>query len=317
MTAAGPPHSPNPQVPPDIPLEPDPPAIATAVDSNSTMTDENRDTSDLFLPDPEEVEEDLLHKVIAVNALTRTQILRQKDNSPEAAKEIVSLPYAEQLASPSTAVTHESDSAKKVATLLKSVNLTAPLNSITDLNPELKDAVSKFFSSFKNISIHQVQKLVSMSEDRHDCTYIDLVVNKTRVRAILDSGAPGNIISTRLVKKLKLAPDLDCKDEFGTAGPFTTQALGAYSSIPLRFGKLVVTAPAVVLDNHSYDILIGTSFLTMFGTLIDHGTHTFTILGQSIPMYYTGHKLSELVKKRLHYINLEYADGDLPVVYTL
>ena len=176
------------------------------MDNTSTASDDDHEAADLFLPDPGEIEEDLLHKVLAVNALTRMQILRQKEKSPETSKEVVSLPYAKQMVSPNTAVTHESDSAKKVANLLKSVNLTAPLNSITDLNPDLKDAVSKFLHSFKNLSVHQVQKLISMSEDRHDCTYIDLVVNKTRVRAILDSGAPGNIISTRLVKKLKLAP---------------------------------------------------------------------------------------------------------------
>ncbi|KAJ9070384.1 hypothetical protein DSO57_1008680 [Entomophthora muscae] len=75
---------------------------------------DNQEASDLFLPNPEEVEEDLLHKVLAVNALTRTQILRQKDNSPETAKEVISLPYAEHLVASNTAFTHESDSAKRL-----------------------------------------------------------------------------------------------------------------------------------------------------------------------------------------------------------
>ncbi|KAJ9071816.1 hypothetical protein DSO57_1033321 [Entomophthora muscae] len=74
---------------------------------------DNQEASDLFLPNPEEVEEDMLHKVLAVNALTRTQILRQKDKSPEIAKEVISLQYAEHIIASNTAVTHGSDSAKR------------------------------------------------------------------------------------------------------------------------------------------------------------------------------------------------------------
>ena len=92
------------------------------------------------------------------------------------------------------------------------------------------------------------------------------------------------------MKKLKIAPDLDYQEVFGTAGPLTTKAMGAYSSLPLRFGKLIVTAPAIVLDNNSYDILVGTGFMTKYGTITNHGDDTFKILGQIVPMYYTGAK---------------------------
>ncbi|KAJ9060351.1 hypothetical protein DSO57_1031791 [Entomophthora muscae] len=93
--------------------------------------------------------------------------------------------------------------------------------------------------------------------------------------------------------------------------------MGAYLSLPLRFGKLFVTAPAIVLDNHSYDNLIGTGFMTRYGTIINHGDNTFKILVQTIPMYYNGAKVVDLPKKKLHFINMEYADGDIPVAYTL
>ena len=63
------------------------------------------------------------------------------------------------------------------------------------------------------------------------------------------------------MRRLKLAPNLNYDQVYGTAGPNSTKALGAYSALPLRFGKLLVTAPAVVLDNDSYDLLIGTQFL--------------------------------------------------------
>ena len=40
-----------------------------------------------------------------------------------------------------------------------------------------------------------------------------------------------------------------------------TKSTGAYSSLPMNFGALMVCAPAIVLDNQDYDILIGNSFL--------------------------------------------------------
>ena len=65
------------------------------------------------------------------------------------------------------------------------------------------------------------------------CSHIDLWVNKVKDKAVVDSGAPGNIISTRLMNKIKLAPDIECDKKFGTAGKEVTTALGAYSALPL------------------------------------------------------------------------------------
>ena len=61
------------------------------------------------------------------------------------------------------------------------------------------------------------------------CSFIDIMVNKVAVRAIVDLGAPGNIISTKLVKKLGLLPDIAHKQVFGTAGPASLISLGAYT----------------------------------------------------------------------------------------
>ncbi|KAJ9049428.1 hypothetical protein DSO57_1024556 [Entomophthora muscae] len=135
--------------------------------------------------------------------------------------------------------------------------------------------------------------------------------------AILDTGAPGNIISSQLVKKLKLAPDLAYHEQFDTAGPQTTISRGAYSSLPLCFGKLMVTAPAIALENNIYDIIIGTSFMVHYDTVTNHGDHMFMILGHFIPMFHHGDRPSDLPLCCLYYINLEYTDGELPVAYTL
>ena len=104
---------------------------------------------------------------------------------------------------------------------------------------------------------------------------------------MVDLGAPMNIISTKLVKRLGVPPDIKHKKEYGTAGPHNTTSQGAYSALPLRFGSIAVTAPAVVLPNQNYDFLIGTSFLKTYGVQTCHANNTLSILGQQLPLSYS------------------------------
>ncbi|KAJ9071981.1 hypothetical protein DSO57_1031859 [Entomophthora muscae] len=239
-----------------------------------------------MLPDQEEIEEDQLHRVLAINALTQSQRLRKEPLLAPEAQDTVALPYIEQLVLPSNEVTHESDSAKRMSQLLKSVHISASLKTLKGISITLSTALKSFLRKYKNMNIYRVMSLGTDAGDQKDCTYIDMVVHKVKVRAIIDSGAPGNIVSFRLVKKLKVVPDLDYQEVFGTVSPLTTKAMDAYSSLPLWFGKLIVTAPAIILENSSYDILIGTGFMTKYGTITNHEDDTFKILGHPHVLYW-------------------------------
>ena len=109
-------------------------------------------------------------------------------------------------------------------------------------------------------------------------------MNKVPVRAILDTRAPGNIVLPNFVKKLGLQPDLIHEEIYGTADPHSTKSIGAYSSLPIKFGSLITTAPAVVLENQDYNPLIGTSFLKSNQVEIDYDTMSLTILKQTLPI---------------------------------
>ncbi|KAJ9059005.1 hypothetical protein DSO57_1006778 [Entomophthora muscae] len=258
-----------------------------------------------YLPGKEEVNKDLIHQVLAVNAVTRRQAIQPKALLLREAIETVTLPYAEQLSHSSSEVTHE-------------IQVSIILDTLKALKPKPNSALEAFFAQFKGLDVHKVKKILSPDYgDQHDCTYIKLVVHKLRVRTILDPGAPGKIVSTRMVKKLKLAPDLDYKEEVVTYGPNKTKALGAYSFLLLHFCKLLATAPAIVLQITSYNILIGTSFMATYETIIKHKDSNFIILGHSVPMFYHGDGLKDLPTRKIHYINMEYADSDLPVAYNL
>ena len=63
-------------------------------------------------------------------------------------------------------------------------------------------------------NIHYLSKL----NNKIECTYVDILVNNYPVCAIVDFGAPINIISTKLASKIGLKPDLEYTCEYRTAG---------------------------------------------------------------------------------------------------
>lgn len=101
---------------------------------------------------------------------------------------------------------------------------------------------------------------------------------------ILDTGSPVNVTSSRFARKIKMYPNLDHAVVYDTAGTASTKSIGAYSALPLRFGKLVLTAPAVVLKIKDYDLLIGTQFLKEFDGIINHQEGFVFLLGYCVPL---------------------------------
>ncbi|KAJ9062258.1 hypothetical protein DSO57_1012704 [Entomophthora muscae] len=64
-------------------------------------------------------------------------------------------------------------------------------------------------------------------------TQVEISIQKLKIKAILDTGLPVNIVSSKLVKKLKLAPELNYYQLYGTAGLSMTRTIGAYSALPV------------------------------------------------------------------------------------
>ncbi|KAJ9071780.1 DNA damage-inducible protein 1 [Entomophthora muscae] len=180
-----------------------------------------------------------------------------------------------------------------------------------DHHPELCGSILKFLSMTDDLDIHLVNKI---SSSYSKCTYADIFVNKIKVQAIIDTGAPINIVSTCLVKRLGLAPDIDHWKQYGTAGLTVTTTQGEYSALTLHFGSLAVLAPAIVLSNDNYDILIGTSFMRQYGVRTDLAADTFEILGQTIPLYYCRYK-DISTHKIMPSVNLAYKNGVVPIQY--
>ena len=69
-----------------------------------------------------------------------------------------------------------------------------------------------------------------------------MFVNEVPVWAILDTGAPFNIVSTKFLSCLKLPPDLIHSKQYGTAEDHGTTSQGAYSLITFQFGNIVLVS---------------------------------------------------------------------------
>lgn len=87
-------------------------------------------------------------------------------------------------------------------------------------------------------------------------------------------------------KQIRLPPDLINKKQYGTVGEHTTTICGVYSALPFQF-SIVVSFPAVVLPNQSYEMIIGTSFLKEDGIKVCYSSHTFNLCGQALPLVYS------------------------------
>ncbi|KAJ9062904.1 hypothetical protein DSO57_1005706 [Entomophthora muscae] len=185
------------------------------------------------------------------------------------AQAVVSKPYACQLLDKAP----DKDSGPSTDTLhLKGVNFFIPMDTMKAHHPELCGSILEFLSMADDLDIHLVNKI---SSSYSECTYADVFVNKIKVQAIIDTGAPINIVFMWLVKRLGLAPDIDHRKQYGTAGLTVTTAQGVYRALLLRFGSLVVLAPAIVLPNNNYDILNDTLFMRQYRVRTDLATDTF------------------------------------------
>ncbi|KAJ9052072.1 hypothetical protein DSO57_1037813 [Entomophthora muscae] len=271
----------------------------------SYSADHSPDKAELFIPDVG-YSGNALHCVIVEDVHIVKTCSQAKAEGK--AQVVVSKPYARQLLDKAP---DEGPGPSTETLQLKGVNIAIPMHTMKVHHPELYGSILKFLSMADDLDINLVNKI---SSSYSECTYADIFVNKIKVLAIIDMGASINIVSTHLVKRLGLAPDIDHQKQYGTSVLTVTTAQGAYSALPLRFGSLAVLAPAIVFPNDNYDILIGTLFMRQYRVRTDLAADTFEILGQIIPLYYFCNKDTG-THKNMPSVNLAYKNGVVPIQY--
>ncbi|KAJ9068964.1 hypothetical protein DSO57_1023297 [Entomophthora muscae] len=181
------------------------------------------------------------------------------------------------------------------------VSIPLPLQIILKVLPGLESALSSLREALNPQGVHATLPMELCNPILCLCTWIEVNVFDTPIKALIDTGAPTNIISSRLARRLGFLPDISYTESFFTAGVESIKSNGAYSSVPLRFGELAVTYPAVVVESESYDMLIGTDFLRTYQTEISHLHGHFSILGYTIPLIFKDSSDVFLVSKEETY----------------
>ncbi|KAJ9070141.1 hypothetical protein DSO57_1011536 [Entomophthora muscae] len=113
------------------------------------------------MQDKEEINKDLLHRVLAINAVTRKQAIRTESIPSKEAVDTISIPYAEQLSMPYAEVTSKSDSIKKLSQLLRSVQVSTNLDTLKSPKTNPTTALELFLAQFKGLDVHKVTKITS------------------------------------------------------------------------------------------------------------------------------------------------------------
>lgn len=143
-------------------------------------------------------EEELVHQLIANGLYTIPACRKGKPKKTTAnTVEVVFKPYAAQV---KETCLNESPNISSDVPNLKGVQLPMLLKTIEKNFPEIGQSLKKYFDTLVSLGIH----LLNLhSETYSECTYANISVNKVKVRAIINSRAPINIISTHLVQKTR------------------------------------------------------------------------------------------------------------------
>lgn len=117
-------------------------------------------------------------------------------------------------------------------------------------------------------------------------TCVEVSIQKVKIKAGLDTGSSVIVVSLELVKKLKLTPTSNYHQFYGTTGLSITCAIGTYFALPMQFGKLLLAAPAVDLENESYNLLVDTLFFREYNGIINLKDSYLSVLGYESPFIF-------------------------------
>ena len=122
-----------------------------------------------------------------------------------------------------------------------------------------------------------------------DSSYIWILINQKRVRALVDTGAAVNCISAKIANKLNLKVEQFKPGKirnFYNASGGSLEAVGI-AKIEYNLNGLIIPFDTVVLSNLSEACIIGNNFLDATSARIDYGTHTISFEEDLVVLHVT------------------------------
>ena len=113
--------------------------------------------------------------------------------------------YLAQAHQPPVLVDSSEEAAKLAKALFQNVTVSLPLQTVYKEISVLQCMLAKWE---KELEAAQ-DVLAVLSPFERDTTCVEVSIQKVKIKAILDTGSPVNVVSSKLMKKLKLAPNLN------------------------------------------------------------------------------------------------------------
>lgn len=130
------------------------------------------------------------------------------------AKSMMACPHLAQSHQPPVLFNFSKEAAKLAKALFQNVTVSLPLQTVYKEIPALQCMLAKWEKELETAQ----DVLAVLPPFGKDTTQVEVSIQKVKIKAILDTGSPANVVSSKLMKKLKLAPDLNYTQSYGTAG---------------------------------------------------------------------------------------------------
>lgn len=172
-----------------------------------------------------------VHQILAIPDLTETPYhLRSKVKARyvKEARDIISKPYLLQAKKPFIVTNSILETIHASEAPFSSINGSFPLKELYVQCPQFRQVISNWEKALESKTDH-----IHFLDDNmaHLVTKVIVNIQKSRIKAVLDFGAPDTVVSSKLMQRLKLAPDVGYCKIYGTAGSHTTKAIGGYMAL--------------------------------------------------------------------------------------
>lgn len=133
-------------------------------------------------------------------------------------------------------------------------------------------------------------------EERIVAVRCDITINNTTIRAVVDTGAATNIMTSSLLRQLNLEIEESSKTRFIIANGERQASLGK-TEIEIEVNDWIIPVKVEVIESRKKELLLGTKFLAEMKGLIDLEKQTMTLKIEEqdilIPIYYSQKQLKE------------------------
>lgn len=127
-------------------------------------------------------------------------------------------------------------------------------------------------------------------DDKIIAVRCDIIINDTQIKAIIDTGAATNIITSALLNELEIEIDQSSRTRFIIANGEKQASLGK-CNIDIEIDDWIIPINVEVIENKKKEILLGTQFLAEMEGKINLENKTLTIKVNEdetiVPIYYT------------------------------